>query len=389
MKKKFSAIGKKFLFYLLFLFGNVLVANLILSFFDPEQVMVKGYDSEYLFVMYPDREAEVVSEEYATLVKTNEFGFRQKLDPSASYDTILLGDSFSEGWGVAEEETFSSIANQDLERGQLIRNLGIHGASPAFYALQLEKHITKFRPSKVLIQLFDNDLDDNEKLTRFMEIESDGKILGPKPNTTVRILGETISNLVKESTLYRLGKRISAAISKQPNTILYYKTGKAPKMEIISHEFSLKKYGSIQPLGNEISSKYNGQFEFYSNKNTELWQKKLENNLIYLNQILEICRKNNVSLSLIYIPAKEFYAKDGITGEIINSSLSSKLEKNPHAKQINTFCRKNNLICYNTAEIFYSKNPNDAYFPYDAHWNSNGHRIFGKFLSDSLRKEYK
>jgi len=58
-----------------------LVANLILSFFDPEQVMVKSYDEDYLFIMYPNKEGEVVSEEYKTNVLTNDFGFRQKLLP--------------------------------------------------------------------------------------------------------------------------------------------------------------------------------------------------------------------------------------------------------------------------------------------------------------------
>jgi hypothetical protein len=366
-----------------------LVANLILSFFDPEQVMVKSYDEDYLFIMYPNKEGEVVSEEYKTNVLTNDFGFRQKLLPDEIFDTLILGDSFTEGWGVDESESFVSVANESLPNGNKIRNLGIHGASPAFYALQLEKHIENFKPKKVFIQLFDNDLDDNDKLTVFMKVADNRSILGPKPNISVKILGETLSNGIKESTLYRLGKRISAAINKQPNTILYYKPGKAPKIELISHEESIQKYGSIQPLGDEISSKYGGQFEFYSDINPELWKKRLDNNLIYLNQIFEICQSKNVELSLIYIPAKEFYAKDGITGKLLNSSLSKKLEINPHSRQITSFCEKNRLTCYNTTEIFYSKNPNEIYFPYDAHWNTKGHRIFGNFLSDSLKKEYR
>ena len=60
--------------------------------------MVKSYDEDYLFIMYPNKEGEVVSEEYKTNVLTNDFGFRQKLLPDEIFDTLILGDSFTEGW---------------------------------------------------------------------------------------------------------------------------------------------------------------------------------------------------------------------------------------------------------------------------------------------------
>lgn len=382
-----KSIFKKFLFYILFIIGNIFLANTILSFFDPEQVMVKSYDPKYLFIMYPNQKGRVVSEEYDTLVSTNQYGFRQELKSDAEYKYLLLGDSFAEGWGVNENQSFASIANSNLSKNNQIRNLGIHGASTAFYALQLQNYINEFKPKTVLIQLFDNDLDDNDKLIRFMNMDETGIVISPKPDKMVQIFSSHISNFIKESTIYRLGKRIQGAILHQPNTILYYKPEKAPTIKQLSHNEAIAKFGGIQPLGDKISTKYGGQFEFYSDKNKILWEKRLANHLLYLNQILEICKRNKVELRLIYIPAKEFFAKDGITGAIANSNFESKMQANPHGKLLLNFCKINNILCYNTAESFFNQKPEDLYFPYDAHWNTKGHELFGKILSNSIQSE--
>ncbi|WCL49595.1 SGNH/GDSL hydrolase family protein [Leptospira sp. GIMC2001] len=347
--------------------------------------MVKSYDNERLFSMYPNKTGAVVSEEYRISVKTNDYGYRQILDSDDEYPIAVLGDSFTEGWGVAESESFVTIANEGLNQQFKIRNLGIHGASPVFYLLQLPYVIENFSPKVIVLQLFDNDLDDNEKLARFMKFEDD--FVKPKPDMSVILLGSSISNWIKESSLYRLVKKINFAIRKQPNPILYYKPGKEPHVDLITHEQSLIKYGKLAPIGNEISTKYSGQFEFYSEKNKELWQERLTKNGSYLNQILSLCKVNGIELRLLYVPAKEFYANTGILGDAKKRNYDDFAIRNPHLQQIDNFCKINKIVCYNTAKLLFDKDPESLYFPYDAHWNQAGHKMVGDILAKTIAPE--
>lgn len=372
----------KYLGYILFIIINILLIEWILNLFDPEQVMVKSYDSKKLFTMYPNRSGIVISEEYKVQVNLNETGYRQELSSEFKYPSIALGDSFTEGWGVNENENYIEVANQYLDSDHKIRNLGIHGASPVFYLLQLPQLLKEFKPKILIIQLFDNDIDDNEKLIRFMNEKNE--YFYPKPDYSVRILGETLSNSIKESVIYRLVKRIYLAVKGVSVPILYYKLGKVPNTTQLSHGESLEKYGNLESLGEEISTKYNGQFGFYKTPNESPWEERLMLHRKYLGRILEIAKDENVELRILYIPAKEFFAHNGILGNSKNTNYPTEAKKNSHLQYILQFCRENNLVCYNTAELFYSKKPEDLYFPYDAHWNASGHHAFGEILGRSL-----
>jgi hypothetical protein len=373
----------KYFGYVLFLIINIFIIELILRAFDPEQVMVKSFDSQKLFTMYPKRSGIVISEEYKVQVDLNETGYRQELNSEYKYPILALGDSFTEGWGVNGNENYIEVANRQLDSNHKIRNLGIHGASPVFYLLQLPILLEEYKPKTIILQLFDNDIDDNEKLIQFM-VEKDGSFY-PKPDKSVVILGENLSNSIKESSLYRLIKKIVLVVKGIPSPILYYKIDKVPAINQLSHQESLDKYGRLEALGDAIDTRYNGQFGFYNSSKKFPWEERFILHRKYLDKIMEICKKENVELRILYIPAKEFFAQDGILGKTPITNYSIEAKMNPHLQEILQFCEANKLICYNTGELFYSKTPENLYFPYDAHWNSQGHQEFGEILGRAFK----
>ncbi|HMV42032.1 MAG TPA: GDSL family lipase [Leptospiraceae bacterium] len=370
---------KKTFFLLAIILFNLGLFEFILGMFDPEQILVKGFDKKLLFRMYPDKTGKVVSEEYAVLVETNQNGFRQKIDSNHKYSTLLIGDSFTEGWGVEADEIYSEILNQSSKEEKFL-NLGLHGSSPILFALQMKYYLETFKPKKVIVQLFDNDLDDNDKIEIFTELDKEGKVVSPKQRLGASIFGESIYNFFKERTLYRLTTKVVKFFQKQPSPILYYKVGREPKVKTLSHEESIQKFGKLSPLGKDINVKYGNQFGFYKDAEEELWKSRLRKNEIYLNQILDICKQNNVELSFLYIPAKEFFAKGGITGALKDFSSEAHSQKNPHYQQIQKVCKENQLKCYFTNEYFFDKDPEKLYFPYDAHLNKEGHRVLAEMI---------
>jgi lysophospholipase L1-like esterase len=367
---------------LVFVFVNLFLLELVLSIFDPEMVLVKSFDKELLFSLYPNKEGRVVSEEFSITIRTNQNGFRQTSPPITK--TILLGDSFSEGWGVNENENFVNLLNDKLDTEKKILNLGVHGSSPILYALQLPHFIEKYKPTTVIIQLFDNDLDDNEKLERFILTDPNGNVIGVKENLLVKMLGATVHNFIKETSTYRLVQKIVKAANKIPAPILYYKIGKEPKFTQITHAESIQKYGNLATLGDKISTAYNGQFEFYAQSSSDKWKTRLFKNKIYLEQIVSLCKENNIQVKFLYIPAKEFFAKGGITGQILSTDIDEYNRNNPFYLQIKDTCEAHNLQCAYLNNLFFFEDTESLYFPFDAHLNFRGHQL----LSEKLYKEF-
>ncbi|MBK7056778.1 MAG: GDSL family lipase [Leptospiraceae bacterium] len=372
---------KKKIFLFAFILINLAIFEVILSVFDPEQILVKGFDKEMLFRMYPNKFGKVVSEEYSVLVETNLNGFRQKLEPETKYSTLVIGDSFTEGWGVEEKEIYTEVYNQNSKTDKLL-NLGLHGSSPILFALQIKTYLETFKPKRVIVQLFDNDLDDNDKIEVFAERNEDGTVRAPKSRLAASIFGESLYNFFKERTLYRLTTKVYKFFQKQPSPILYYKAGREPGITVLSHKGSIEKFGGLKSLGNEINTKYGNQFGFYKDAKEELWKNRLSKNEIYLNQILKICKDKNVELSFLYIPAKEYFAQGGITGTITGHTSEAHKQENPHFLQIEKVCKENALKCYYANEYLFDKNPESLYFPYDAHLNAEGHKALAEMIGE-------
>ena len=376
-------IFKKLVLYFVLILFYISIAEFILRLFDPEVVFVKSFDDDLLFSMYPNKSGYVVSDEYKVLVETNNFGGRQKLT-SDNYPVLLVGDSFSEGWGVEENEVFTEIANKELPKDKKIRNMGVHGSSPSLMYIHLKEYVKKFRPEVVYIQLFDNDLDDIDKFEIFLE-EKDG-IRIPKKPLLAKIFSTPLYNFVKESTTIRLIKRSLKFAKGGTEPILYYKENRVPDVKLLNHQESLQKYGRLTPLSESIQTKYNGQFEFYASAETQIWKDRLEKEIYYLDLIFDLLTENNIKMGIIYIPAKEFFAKGGILGDIKSHEIKAYEQKNPHLKNIQSFCEMKFIDCLMTSRLLWNVNPENLYFPYDAHWNGEGHKVFGKIFVQHLQK---
>jgi len=77
---------------------------------------------------------------------------------------VCLGDSFTAGYEVQQEETFACVLERTLAaRGHRVEvlNAGVSGFSNAEEVLYLERELWRYDPDVVLLSFFANDLDDN------------------------------------------------------------------------------------------------------------------------------------------------------------------------------------------------------------------------------------
>jgi hypothetical protein len=105
----------------------------------------------------------------ASQVRTNSYGIR---GPEFSFDKtpgelriVAVGDSFTFGQGVEEEQTFAQVAGRTLEQAGIrneVLNFGVPGhATPQSVALVRERALVT-RPDLVLVHVFANDLSEEE-----------------------------------------------------------------------------------------------------------------------------------------------------------------------------------------------------------------------------------
>jgi len=87
---------------------------------------------------------------------------RQK--PPGLKRIVALGDSFTIGYEVANEETFSSVLERSLRAKGLnveVINAGVSGYSNAEECLYLERELLSYSPDLVIVSFYANDLEDN------------------------------------------------------------------------------------------------------------------------------------------------------------------------------------------------------------------------------------
>lgn len=99
----------------------------------------------------------------------NSKGFRdireyEHQKPQGVFRILVLGDSFTVGWEVQQDETYASVMERYLKENGLnaeVINAGIQGYSTAEELVFLEQEGVKYQPDVVVLGFFHNDLDDN------------------------------------------------------------------------------------------------------------------------------------------------------------------------------------------------------------------------------------
>ena len=136
------------------------------------QIFEYRADSKRLKLMKPDARIRT----YGVEARTNDIGFRDNravLPPKApgEFRVIVLGDSFTFGPGVAYENLWTSLLQEQLKRGHpqvTVINLGVEGYNIIQYAAVLEEVGLSLKPDAVLLSLFPgNDFELDTYMTHY------------------------------------------------------------------------------------------------------------------------------------------------------------------------------------------------------------------------------
>ncbi len=327
--------------------------------------------------------------EFELTVRINNLGFR---GPNTSIEkqrkrVLLLGDSFSFGWGVELENTWIHLLSQKYPDIEFL-NLGQGGNHPGDYVRIAKRAIPLLNPDLVFISILQGN--DNNQLMRVIEFEKSGKII------------ETDSNQVesKHAKLQRYLRIIFPNLTKRffrianiqqrwktDATKLLFELSKEQNAKYESLELDIRtafENGQLNPSLIHESLNHPKMFLESVDTSNALCKNGITRMHDHLKEVKELCNQIGSDLIILDLPNRPYGFPNTLKAldalgyfvkgcDTLNASLPTQLA----VSDLN-----NPLI---SPSLFGTDEP--LYYQYDGHWNAEGNRIFAQELNKSLEQD--
>ena len=287
------------------------------------------------------------------------WGYRNATDLDQA-DVALIGDSYTEGWYVSDDETAASRLSAYLRRP--VANLGIAGYGPLQELIVLQKDATRFNPKVVVWFFFEgNDLYDDYEFERNLPVYSTwpDDIKG-RPEGFTREHGWKERSFVR-NLLVRLRRWSYSILPTWPSY--------SGRLNVTGHDGRIVYFADYptQPWSDWILSQ---------------WKKTQET----LQKAVEYTRDHNIRLLFAFVPIK-FRVYQPFVDFSANSPENS-WSTWPIDEYFLQFCRSVSVPCIDLTPIFQNAVAEGGmpYAAVDTHWGPEGHDLVARVLKAELKR---
>jgi hypothetical protein len=360
----------------------LLAASIALSLVLAEVVARMAVDEVYLqrrvrdagvLIPYePETEADLLTDEFRVRYRTNAFGYRDRQGRRAERTPgaariVLLGDSFAAGWGVEFMETFGERVERAT--GIEVVNAAKNGGCALWFVAQARHVRERFAPDWLLVQIFDNDLDDNPMDASSFRTPI-GERFGALPHelgidaSLQHRLSQQFDSLVLRRRLRQLSRRLHG---KPPNSTPYVKPGARPEQRILSRAEAIRAHHvDLTP-----ARAYQPAFAFHDPAQAGAFAERLRWNALLLDQLVEESTAAGVPVALLYVPAYDVFVHEPAP--------------NPLAESVRAVAERRGALWIDLEQSFASRaHPEELYHAYDGHLNAAGHAAVAELLAREL-----
>jgi len=258
-----------------------------------------------------------------------------------SFRILALGDSFTEGVQVGEDEVFTAQLEQADPHLEVL-NAGVGGYGTVQEYLYLASEGVKFNPNLVLLMFFENDLTDNGT--------SYYPGFGPRPYA--RLVGNDVQ-IVETLDPTEYEKFILPApfrMSLNDHSYFYYFLNSRIYQRLFAQEMLRRQQADLLKL--DVKTRY------------ELFYGVLDRIQFFLTQ-------RNIPLLVVLIPSKENVAGESPDGGSV----------------IEEYCRQKSINCASLLDAFRrAASPGvRLYFNVDMHWTKQGHKLAAAEILKNVR----
>lgn len=294
--------------------------------------------------------------------QTDERGFRNAIaNHQLPFDLIILGDSFGMGLSSTQDQTWSSILE---EQGFSPYNLSMPGTCPAHGALRLARELPTLslasRATVVVPVYVGNDLDECSE-----DVE---RILGAPPATGLSSLWIALEDYRSRSPLRQFAMRgvyrwvfadpvITARALGNGRSMLFYKPH-AHATELRVTEVERDPHFAVITRA--------------------------------LLQISTMAEQHGASMVVLIIPPKEEVYDWILRGEALQPDQH---KTSGIAEALTSFCVRSNLRCIDLSSQFTAEGRAAfergelLWWTDDSHWNNEGHKVAAHLISEALKPQ--
>ena len=340
------------------------------------------------------------SSEFDISVKINSLGFRDyeyPLTKKKKYRVVVIGDSFTFGWGVDLENCWVKILEQELNASGLdveILNLGKGGFSPADYGQTSEKIIPILKPDLVVVAALQaNDL---HQLIHAYDSLPKPIVEQPKKNylseKTTSILNRAVPNFLKRLSVQNIN------IGEQ------WKRDAPALLTSFLEEQKLR----FDALDEKVKSDFQSgllnpwlihQAVYYPEYFTQPLDTADLDVTIGISamadcfaKIKQVCSVNNSELMVISIPNLPYSSKDEMSSlKKYGFSIPDSIFGNQLADEtIKMAAEESKIKFYSVSENFRNnKREKNLYYQFDGHFTNEGNRTFAASVKEIFERKIK
>jgi hypothetical protein len=353
----------------------VLGAAILISFVIAELLMaVSGFselrqdttyrqsDDTFHHSLVPGETGSLKGTEFHTQYSINSLGFRDRefttAKPEGTFRILVLGDSYTEGYGVEADETFSKQLEKSLnansEKNYEVINTGVASFSPIIEYLTLKKKGLALNPDLVLLNFDWSDPMDDYRYSKFAVMEGDELVaINSEPDAPSTFFSEIRSFMSKKSRVYQFFARRFASTTS----------------EIVPNDIESDRLFFTREITDEQAK------EFFSNSEP------------YLLAISEELKEADIPFVIhIYPYGHQLSTEAWKTGRSVFFLETDKLYPLKSFDIVQSFGEENNIRVISSYSSFAEKeNIEDLYFDYDGHFTPAGHLVAAKSIETSLK----
>lgn len=294
---------------------------------------------------------------------TNAYGFRGRFETPLGPKVrryAFVGDSFTFGLGVNDDETFVHLLNSRAADGDFYLNFSIPGFSTDQEYLLIRRRVFDFAPAVILLitylgnDLFDNQLPfplqaDNAK--PFFELAGDKLVL---KNSPVPLIKKSDAQAAVD-----LGQVVMGDAPQAGGGLM----GKLKSLEL----FQLIER-SLPPADEDFSALFEKRFD----SALRLFGALLEN-------IRNDCRQHDAGLVLVLMPGRSLVERPASQSAQFQEYLRARLVENSRQLDIEVL----DLASY--LKTYHREKDVRLFHPYEGHLTAAGHRVTADFIHSRLK----
>ncbi len=248
-------------------------------------------------------------------------------------------------------------------------NAAKNGGCALWFVPQARLVRERFAPDWLLVQIFDNDLEDNLLYLSSFEIRVGERFVELPPVLRIEAprwhrISQTFDSLVLRRRIRQLSRRLRGdALHSTP----YVKPGAKPAHRILSRAEAIAAHGvDLSP-----ERAYQPGFSFHVPAQASAFAERIRWNALLLDQLLEESMAAGVSVALLYVPAYDIFVHPPAP--------------NPLADSLREVAARGDALWIDLALAFAVRaRPEELYHAHDGHLNAAGHAAVAELLEQVL-----